>query len=102
MKNLKGLLCLMTACVISTSTLCQSTTTTFPTATTTVTEPKKQEKKESPAPKKWYDKISLRGYAQIRYNRLLETNDKLKCEQCDRSWGENGGFFIRRGRLVFS
>jgi phosphate-selective porin len=59
-------------------------------------------KKEPVSPKKWYDKISLRGYAQVRYNRLLETNSKLKCEQCDRSWGENGGFFIRRGRLVFS
>jgi hypothetical protein len=52
--------------------------------------------------KKWYDVISLRGYMQIRYNRLLETNAKLKCESCDRSWGENGGFFLRRVRLVFS
>lgn len=52
--------------------------------------------------KKWFDRISLRGYTQIRYNRLFETNPKLKCEQCDRSWGENGGFFIRRGRLIFS
>ncbi|MDZ7877491.1 MAG: porin [Saprospiraceae bacterium] len=54
----------------------------------------------SPA-KKWYDKINLRGYAQVRYNRLLETNPKLKCEQCDKSWGENGGFFMRRIRIVF-
>lgn len=52
--------------------------------------------------KKWYDKINLRGYVQVRYNRLLETNPKLKCEQCDKSWGENGGFFLRRLRLVFS
>lgn len=50
--------------------------------------------------KKWYDHISLRGYTQIRYNRLLETNDKLKCEQCDRSIGENGGFFMRRMRVI--
>lgn len=50
--------------------------------------------------KKWYDQISLRGYTQIRYNRLLETNDKLKCEQCDRSIGENGGFFMRRMRVI--
>lgn len=48
----------------------------------------------------WYEKVSLRGYAQVRYNRLLETNDKLKCEQCDKSWGENGGVFIRRLRLI--
>ena len=49
---------------------------------------------------KWYDKISVRGYVQVRYNRLLETNPQLKCDQCDRSWGENGGIFIRRARLV--
>ncbi len=54
------------------------------------------------ATKKWYDEIALRGYVQVRYNRLLETNPKLKCDQCDRSWGENGGFFIRRIRLIFS
>lgn len=52
--------------------------------------------------KKWFDKINLRGYVQLRYNRLLETNPKLKCEQCDKSWGENGGFFLRRIRLIFS
>lgn len=59
----------------------------------------------------WYDKISLRGYVQIRYNGLFSTNDKVSCEQCDRSWGttstepdakSNNGFFIRRARLVFS
>jgi phosphate-selective porin len=50
---------------------------------------------------KWFQTLNLRGYAQVRYNRLLETNEKLKCEQCDRSWGENGGFFLRRLRLIF-
>jgi len=54
------------------------------------------------AKKHWYETISLRGYMQVRYNRLLETNEKLKCEQCDRSWGEGGGFIIRRGRLILS
>ncbi|MBC3540044.1 porin [Rufibacter sediminis] len=49
----------------------------------------------------WYDKISLRGYVQIRYNRLLETNSGLKTDY-DRSVGDNGGFIIRRARLVFS
>ncbi len=53
-------------------------------------------------PKKaWYESFSIRGYGQVRYNRLLETNDQLKCEQCDRSWGDNGGFFIRRARIIF-
>lgn len=61
-----------------------------------------QKPAEKSVEKKWYEKISLRGYTQVRYNRLLETNSSLKCEQCDRSIGENGGFFIRRARLVFS
>lgn len=52
--------------------------------------------------KKWYETFSIRGYVQIRYNRLFESNDKLKCEQCDRSWGEGGGFAIRRGRIILS
>lgn len=58
---------------------------------------------KEPAAKKskWYDNISIRGYMQVRYNRLFETNPNLKCEQCDKSWGENGGIFIRRARLVF-
>lgn len=58
----------------------------------------------APAPPKkhWYETIALRGYAQVRYNRLLETNEKLKCDQCDKSWGEGGGFFLRRMRLIFS
>jgi hypothetical protein len=51
-------------------------------------------------PKKWYDNFSIRGYSQIRYNRLLETNENLGCEQCDRSWGKDGGFFMRRMRII--
>ena len=58
---------------------------------------------DSTAPeKKWYELIHLRSYSQLRYNRLLETNPKLKCEQCDKSWGENGSFFFRRIRMIFS
>jgi len=49
----------------------------------------------------WYKKISIRGYVQLRYNRLLETNPYLQCEQCDKSWGGDGGFFFRRIRLIF-
>jgi hypothetical protein len=52
------------------------------------------------APAAWYERLRLRGYGQVRYNRLLETNPQLQCEQCDRSWGEAGGLFIRRARLV--
>jgi hypothetical protein len=52
--------------------------------------------------KKWFESFSIRGYMQVRYNRLLETNPDLNCEQCDRSWGEDGGFFLRRVRVIFS
>lgn len=55
----------------------------------------------SVATKKWYDNFTIRGYMQVRYNRLLETNENLGCEQCDKSWGKNGGFFIRRMRIIF-
>lgn len=52
--------------------------------------------------KKWYESFSIRGYVQVRYNRLLETNENLKNEQGDRSIGSNGGFIIRRGRIILS
>ncbi|KFF20233.1 porin [Flavobacterium hydatis] len=77
----------------------------------TIAEPKLEPVHKNEEKEHWYEKISLRGYAQIRYNGLLSTNDKVSCEQCDRSWGttstepdakSNNGFFIRRARLVFS
>ena len=56
---------------------------------------------QAAAPATWFEKIRVRGYGQVRYNRLGETNDSLQCDQCDRSWGGNGGLFIRRARIVF-
>ena len=64
--------------------------------------PKTPPPAQATPPRSWYDRISLRGYAQVRYNRLLETNKQLTCSQCDRSIGTNGGMFLRRGRLIFS
>jgi Phosphate-selective porin O and P len=55
-----------------------------------------------PVTKQWFESFSIRGYTQVRYNRLLESNPLLKCEQCDRSIGEGGGFFLRRMRIIFS
>lgn len=51
--------------------------------------------------KPWYETIQFRGYAQLRYNGLFETNPNLQCAQCDRSWGGDGGFFFRRIRMIF-
>ncbi len=69
-------------------------------AQTNITQTKPEAIKKEP--KNWYESFSIRGYAQIRYNRLLETNENLKCEQCDRSIGKDGGFALRRGRLIIS
>lgn len=52
--------------------------------------------------KEWFENFSIRGYVQVRYNRLFESNPNLGCEQCDKSWGGDGGFFIRRTRIIFS
>lgn len=50
----------------------------------------------------WYEKINIRGYVQVRYNRLFETNPDLKSDQGDKSIGNFGGFFLRRNRLIIS
>jgi hypothetical protein len=57
-------------------------------------------KKSTIITKKWFESINIRGYAQVRYNGLLQTNEDLSCEQCDKSWGGENGFFFRRVRLI--
>lgn len=49
----------------------------------------------------WYDKLSIRGYSQFRYNRLGETNPDLKFDN-DKSVGDKGGFLFRRARIILS
>lgn len=66
------------------------------------TSEKKENTEKKEIKKNWYDLINIRGYAQIRYNKLFETNPDLGCEQCDRSWGGDNSFFVRRGRIIFS
>jgi hypothetical protein len=56
-----------------------------------------------PKPQAWYERISIRGYTQVRYNAPGGVyNDKLINEQGDKSIGGNGGFLIRRARLILS
>lgn len=50
---------------------------------------------------KWSDKVSIRGYMQVRHNGFYQSNPDLTCPQCDRSWGGNNEFFIRRTRIIF-
>lgn len=52
--------------------------------------------------KQWFEKFSIRGYAQARYTGLAETNPDLKCEQCDGTWGgDKNAFSMRRIRIIF-
>lgn len=50
----------------------------------------------------WFENIKIGGYVQSRYNRLLETNPDLDCDQCDKSWGSGNGISLRRVRIKFS
>ena len=49
---------------------------------------------------KWYEKISIRGYTQMRYNYV--TDDKKLLDDNDSSVGNNKGFLLRRARLIIS
>ncbi len=67
---------------------------------------KKEEKKkdDKPKEKKWYDKLSIRGYAQIRINEVTEEEPGSAPAQHtgDRSIGDNQSFLIRRARVIIS
>jgi hypothetical protein len=63
---------------------------------------------------KWFNKINMRGYTQMRYNQPLNNNHTPHGEDVskdtstvvrspgDSSIGENANFSLRRARLVFS
>ena len=50
---------------------------------------------------KWYEKLSLRGYTQMRYN-TITTDDTRLNSPYDSSIGNSKGFILRRARLVLS
>ncbi len=54
--------------------------------------------------KKWYEKYTIRGYAQVRYNEVLSADDFSAPPQYvgDRSVSEDQTFFLRRARLILS
>ncbi|WP_197453660.1 porin [Caulifigura coniformis] len=54
--------------------------------------------------KQWYERISVRGYAQLRFNSTLsEEQDGAPPDHIgDSSVGDNRNFLLRRARLVFS
>lgn len=56
----------------------------------------------SSSSKAWYDKLSLRGYIQMRYNQGLDDGAKDLKSPGDRFIGRDQGFGIRRARVVIS
>lgn len=54
-----------------------------------------------PLRERWYEKISIRGYTQFRYNHTIN-NDLLRSNQGDRSIAGNNEFFLRRARVIVS
>jgi Phosphate-selective porin O and P len=54
--------------------------------------------------KKWYEKYTIRGYAQVRYNEVLSRDDFSAPPQYvgDRSVSEDQTFLLRRARLILS
>jgi Phosphate-selective porin O and P len=55
-------------------------------------------------PKKWFDRLSIRGYAQFRHNSTTYRDEGSAEPQYvgDRSVGEDQNFLIRRARLIIS
>jgi hypothetical protein len=48
----------------------------------------------------FFDHVNVRGYTQLRYNELYQSNEALNNLQGDRTVGGHSGFSFRRARLV--
>ena len=58
---------------------------------------------KKPSEKKWYDRLSIRGYAQFRLNEIVDQSGTAPAQYLgDRSIGEDQGFIIRRARVIIS
>lgn len=55
---------------------------------------------DAPVREKWYEQISIRGFAQFRYEK--SSNPLLINDQGDRALGRNDQFSLRRARLIVS
>lgn len=58
---------------------------------------------DPPKPKKWFEKYTVRGYAQFRFNSIIDEEDGSApaMHNGDSSVGANQTFLIRRARLIF-
>lgn len=51
---------------------------------------------------KWYERLGVRGYAQLRYSRILDNEGADLFVPNDGSVSETGSFMLRRGRVILS
>lgn len=65
---------------------------------------KKDDKKEEKKKKNWFEKYTIRGYAQFRFNEAFNFQDGSYPAYFpgDNSVGDNTSFLLRRARLIIS
>ena len=64
---------------------------------------KKKKEKDAKKDKKWFEKYTIRGYAQFRVNDVMANDGPAPAHYVgDSSIGNNQSFLIRRARLIFS
>ena len=68
----------------------------------TVDQQTHQPYEDQQAKKKWYERLSIRGYAQFRINDVTAEEGAPAQHVGDRSVGDNQSFLIRRARLIVS
>ncbi len=57
---------------------------------------------ESKIKKEWYDKLSVKGYTQLRYTGLFDREGAEWFHPADKSVSEDNTFIVRRARLTLS
>jgi len=69
-----------------------------------ITTVNQQTRQTGNAPKKWFDRLSIRGYAQFRFNEVLwdDPDGAPPHHVGDSSIGDDQSFLIRRARIIFS
>lgn len=64
---------------------------------------KKKKEDDAKKDKKWFEKYTIRGYAQFRVNDIMDNDGPAPAHYVgDSSIGNNQSFLIRRARLIFS
>lgn len=66
-------------------------------------EDAKKKEEDAKKEKKWFEKYTIRGYAQFRVNQVFDDNSVARPQHVgDSSIGDNQSFLIRRARLILS